>query len=135
MLIAYDSVPRHCAGGRARLTAECNALLSDLELSLTDFVWTFEPAGKCMADLLRVVPRERGKRFREFAREARAYAAKSPDAMRSAFLEIAGHWDELARSAEAADGEFAGIGVPAISPPTSGLAEPDGNHIYPTEQQ
>ena len=88
-----------------------------------------------MADLLPFAPRQRAKRFRELAREARAYAAKSPEGMRSAFLEIAGHWDHLTRAAEAADRDFAGIGVPAISAPTSSLAEPDGNHIHPTEPQ
>ena len=87
-----------------------------------------------MADLLRVAPRQAGKRFRELAREARAYAAKSAHPMRGAFLDIAAHWDQLAQGVEGAARESAGIGVSASSSSTSGLAEPDGKHIlHPTE--
>jgi hypothetical protein len=85
-----------------------------------------------MADLLPRAPRQRAKRFRDLAREARGYAAKSKDTVRIAFLEIAVHWDQLASEAEAAS-ESAGFGAPANSSPMPGLAEPDETHIHPTE--
>jgi hypothetical protein len=44
---------------------------------------------------------ERAKRYRAQAREARAKAMQCRDDMRTAFLKIAGHWDQLALEAEA----------------------------------
>ena len=48
----------------------------------------------------RPAPRQRAKWYKDQAQEAREQAAKSQGAMRAAYIEIAGHWEQLAREAK-----------------------------------
>ncbi len=46
-------------------------------------------------------PRERAKRYRQLAREARVHAANSKAEEQVAFIRYAGKWEQLALEAEA----------------------------------
>jgi hypothetical protein len=46
-------------------------------------------------------PRERAKRYRQLAREARIHAANSKADEQAAFMVYAGKWEQLALEAEA----------------------------------
>ena len=54
-----------------------------------------------MTRLSELPHRERAKRYRAQAREARVKAMQCKDDMRAAFLKIAGHWEQLALEVEA----------------------------------
>ena len=54
-----------------------------------------------MSEIFRLPVRERAKRYRAQARETRAKAAQCKGEMRTAFLTIAGYWEQLALEAEA----------------------------------
>ena len=54
-----------------------------------------------MTELSELLPRERAKRYRELAREARVHAANSKADKRDAFVKLAGKWEQLALEAEA----------------------------------
>jgi hypothetical protein len=45
--------------------------------------------------------RERAKRYRQLAREARVHAANAKADERAAFVKLAGKWEQLALEAEA----------------------------------
>ena len=45
--------------------------------------------------------RERSKRYRVYAREARLKATRYPGELQTAFIRIAAYWDQLALEAEA----------------------------------
>jgi len=51
--------------------------------------------------MIRLPARERAKRYRAHASEARAKAARCPGEIQAGFLKIAGYWDQLALEAEA----------------------------------
>jgi len=54
-----------------------------------------------LTELSELPPRERAKRYRELAREARVHAANSKADKREAFVKLAGKWEQLALEAEA----------------------------------
>ncbi len=54
-----------------------------------------------MSELSGLPPRERAKRYRQLAREARVHAANSKADERAAFVKFAGKWEQLALEAEA----------------------------------
>ena len=54
-----------------------------------------------MTDLSGLPPRERAKRYRQLAKEARVHAANSKADERAAFVKFAGKWEQLALEADA----------------------------------
>ena len=54
-----------------------------------------------MTELSELPSRERAKRYREMAWEARGQAAHSKAEMKAAFIKIAGQWEQLALEADA----------------------------------
>jgi len=54
-----------------------------------------------MTDLSALPPRERAKRYRELAREAREKAARCTGEMQASLIKRAGEWAQLAREADA----------------------------------
>ena len=54
-----------------------------------------------MPDSVHLAHRERARRYRKFARAARLSAATARDALRESYVEIAGHWNQLALEADA----------------------------------
>jgi hypothetical protein len=54
-----------------------------------------------LSELSGLPPRERAKRYRQLAREARVHAANSKADERAAFVKFAGKWEQLALEAEA----------------------------------
>lgn len=63
-----------------------------------------------MTELSELPPRERAKRYRELAREARLHAANSKADKRDAFVKLAGKWEQFALEAEAEAKAGAGEG-------------------------
>jgi hypothetical protein len=53
-----------------------------------------------LTELSGLPPRERAKRYRELAREARLHAVNSKADKRDAFVKLAGKWEQLALEAE-----------------------------------
>ena len=53
-----------------------------------------------MTELSQLPPRERAKRYRELAREARLQATGSKGEAQIAFVKFAGQWEQLAREAD-----------------------------------
>jgi hypothetical protein len=60
--------------------------------------WAAEPSEKPGS---RLSPAERAKHYRILAGDARLKAAKCNGQMQAALIQIAGHWEWLAREAEA----------------------------------
>jgi hypothetical protein len=54
-----------------------------------------------MTEISKLPPRERAKRYRELAKEAQVMAASAMGAEKISLIKIAGHWEQLAREAEA----------------------------------
>ena len=54
-----------------------------------------------MSELSEQPPRQRAKRYRELAREARIHAANAKAEEQAAFIRYAGKWEQLALEAEA----------------------------------
>ena len=54
-----------------------------------------------MSELSDLPPRERAKRYRKLAREARIHAANAKAEEQAAFIRYAGKWEQLALEAEA----------------------------------
>lgn len=54
-----------------------------------------------MTELSELPPRERAKRYRKLAREARIHAANAKGDEQAAFMVYAGKWEQLALEAEA----------------------------------
>ena len=61
-----------------------------------------------MSAISQLAPRQRAKRYKEQAQEARSQAAKSQGKMRAAFAEIARHWEQLALETDAEAGAVLG---------------------------
>jgi len=58
-------------------------------------------AGKPTSETFQFAPRQRAKRYRELAQDARAQAARSKGAAQAAaFAKIAQHWEQLARETD-----------------------------------
>ena len=53
-----------------------------------------------MTEISKLPPRERVKRYRDLAHEARVQAANSKGEVQAAFIKFAGQWEQLAREAE-----------------------------------
>jgi hypothetical protein len=53
-----------------------------------------------MTEISELPPRERAKRYRELAREARVQASSSKGEAQVAFIKFAGQWEQLALEAE-----------------------------------
>ena len=51
--------------------------------------------------LSKLPPRERAKRYRELAKEARIQAAHCKGEKQTEFIKIAGQWEQFAREADA----------------------------------
>ena len=60
-----------------------------------------------VTELSHLPHRERAKRYREFARNARLSAATATGDLRDVYVKIAGQWEQLALEAEA-DAEQSG---------------------------
>ena len=54
-----------------------------------------------MSELFELPPRERAKRYRKLAREARVQAANAKGEEQAAFIRYAGKWEQLALEADA----------------------------------
>jgi hypothetical protein len=54
-----------------------------------------------LSQLSELPPRERARRYRELAREARQHAANAKAEEQAAFVRYAGKWEQLAPEAEA----------------------------------
>jgi len=54
-----------------------------------------------LSELSEQPPRERARRYRELAREARIHAANAKAEEQAAFIRYAGKWEQLALEAEA----------------------------------
>jgi hypothetical protein len=54
-----------------------------------------------MTELSHLPPRERAKRYREFARSARMSATTTGGELRDSYIKLAGQWSQLALEADA----------------------------------
>jgi len=53
-----------------------------------------------LSDISKLPPRERAKRYRELAKEARVHAAHAKGDEQAAFIKFAGKWELLAREVD-----------------------------------